>query len=433
MTKQSTSLNRRKFLATSLKASVAIGAPMIVPASALGRGALPPSERIAMGAIGIGNRGTYDLKTFLKNDKSYFRAVCDVQQKHRLRAKQLIDSTNENTDCEMHTDLRELLDRSDIDAVLIATGPNWHALAATLAGRAGKDVYCEKPNSKNIAEGAELADVFRRTGQVFQAGTQRRSVANFAFACELAKSGRLGKLHTVHSDVHRTGMNNNTSGWATEQTVPDRAVTDWDQYLGPSAWRPYNKKHMDGFHFQKGGEVVGNGFLEWGAHCVDLCQWANDSDFTAPVEYKMNREKKGFEQMEGIYDNGVKLVLRSHSWMPLGRCRVRFEGSDGWVETGDSGQVIVSSPELRGGQDPPSGNGLSIVEHVEDFLQSVKSRTPAICNAEVANYSHMACHAAGIALLLDRPLKFDPTTQSFPEDEQANRLVSEARREPWAI
>ena len=277
--------DRREFLARGVQAGIAFGAPMIVSAAALGREGPPPSERISMGGIGIGNRGTYDLKAFLANPNVHFRAICDVKAKARNAAKKLIDSTNGNADCEVYSDLRRLLDRKDIDAVLIATGPNWHTLAAALAAKAGKDVYCEKPCSKNISESIELANVIRRTGRVFQAGTQRRSVPNFAYAVHLARSGRLGKLHTVHSSVHRTGMVTQTSGWMSAQTEQPRDEVDWDLYLGPAAWRPYNKAQLNGFTFEKGGGLVGNGYLEWGAHCVDLCQWANNSDGTMPVEY----------------------------------------------------------------------------------------------------------------------------------------------------
>ena len=248
-----------------------------------------------------------------------------------------------NQDCAMYRDLRELLARSDIDAVLIATGPNWHATASILAAKAGKDVYCEKPCTKNIAQSLALAETFRRTGRVFQAGTQRRSLPNFMFAIDLARRGKLGKLHTLYA--HPGGLSTATSGWLDPEPEPDKEQVDWDLYLGPAAWRPFNKKLLDGFNFEKGGGLTGGGCLEWGSHCVDLCQWANDADHTAPVEY----EPEG-DQLHARYANGVKLVMRNDGWLPLGSCPVRFEGDTGWVETGDNGEMVASSDALLVGK-----------------------------------------------------------------------------------
>ena len=150
-----------------------------------------------LGAIGIGHRGTYVLGCFMEEPDVRFVAICDVKAERREAIKKKADDKYGNTDCAMYRDLRELLARSDIDAVLIATGPNWHATAACLAANAGKDVYCEKPCTKNIAQSLALAATFRRTGRVFQAGTQRRSLPNFIFAVDLARRGKLGRLQTL--------------------------------------------------------------------------------------------------------------------------------------------------------------------------------------------------------------------------------------------
>ena len=157
-----------------------------------------------IGGIGIGRRGTYDLSCFLPESDVQFVAVCDVKEERRAAVKDIVDKKYGNRDCQTYRDLRDLLARDDIDAVLIATGPNWHATAATLAAKAGKDVYCEKPCTKNIAQSLALAKIFRRTGRVLQAGTQRRNLPHFEFACELARTGKLGKLHTVYA--HPAGM-----------------------------------------------------------------------------------------------------------------------------------------------------------------------------------------------------------------------------------
>ncbi len=421
-------MHRRRFLQTSTSAVTAAAmAPMIIPSSALGRdGAVAPSERVVVGGIGIGNRGTYDLGCFLQQKDVQFVAVADIKNDRRVAVKKMADDHHGNADCQMYRDFRELLDRSDIDAVLIATGPNWHATAAMAAAKAGKDMYCEKPVTKNISQSLILAETMRRTARVFQAGTQRRNLPHFAFACELARTGKLGKLKRVYA--HPAGMQAMMSGWLPEEPLPDREKIDWDTYLGPAAWRPFNARLLDGFNFEKGGGLVGGGVLEWGSHCVDLCQWAVD-DCPPPVEYQAPRDG----QLVARYDNGIELIFRESGWIPLGSCPVRFEGELGWVEAGDSGKMVLSSPELLAGREVAEIGGYPATFHVRDFLDCVKTRRQPKGNADAACNAHIACHAANIALHLDRTVKFDNQTKSFVDDEQANRLRSEALRAPWRL
>ena len=403
-----------------------VAAPYFIPARALGGdGAVAPSERIVLGAIGIGNRGSYVLDCFVHEPGVQFVAICDVKKERRLAVKKKADDQYGNNDCAMYHDLRELLARPDIDAVLIATGSNWHATASILAANAGKDVYCEKPCTKNIAQSLTLAQVFRRTGRVFQAGTQRRSLPNFAFATELARQGKLGKLQTLHA--HPGGLGTKMSGWPAVQPEPNKEEADWDLYLGPAAWRPFNRELLNDGGFEKGGGMVGGGCLEWGSHCVDLCQWANDADNTAAVEYWPQGK-----ELHARYANGVELVMRNDGWLPLGSCPVRFEGETGWVETGDNGELAASSTALVAGPRPRIA-GYPANFHVRDFLACVGSRGQTRANAEVACWSHITCHAANIAQFLGRKVKFDPVKCEFIGDEEANRLRSEALREPWRI
>jgi hypothetical protein len=417
---------RRGFLKTALEAGVLLAAPQIVRGAVVGKdGGTAPSEQIVVGGIGIGGRGSYDLGCFLQQPDVRFVAVCDVRVERREKVKQRVDTKYGNQDCLMYRDLRELLARDDIDAVLIATGPNWHATASCLAANQGKDVYCEKPCTKNIAQSLILAETFRRTGRVFQAGTQRRSLPNFAFAIDLARRGKLGKLQTLYA--HPAGLATATSGWAPAETEPPREKLDWDLYLGPAAWRPFNKRWLDGFNFEKGGGLVGGGCLEWGSHCVDLCQWANDADNTAPVEYEPKNN-----QLHARYANGVKLVMRDDGWLPLGSCPVRFEGYTGWVETGDDGEIVSSSPALLAGKGAKV-SGYPADFHVRNFLDCVKSRGQTRANADAACHSHITCHAANIALFLQRKVQFDPQTNEFIGDDEANRFRSEALREPWRL
>jgi len=420
-------VSRRQFLKTAVQVGALLAAPRVVSAAVLGRGGdVAPSERITLGGIGIGGRGSYDLGCFLEEPDVRFVAVCDVKAARREAVKKMADAKYGNQDCATYRDFRDLLARPDIDAVLIATGPNWHATASIMAAKAGKDVYCEKPCTKNIAQSLELAATFRRTGRVFQGGMQRRNLPHVALAVELARRGKLGKLQTLYA--HPGGMGTGSSGWAPPEPEPSRDEVDWDLYLGPAPWRPYNRGLLDGFNFEKGGGLVGGGVLEWGSHCVDLCQWANDADGTAPVEYE---PPQGGEAV-ARYANGVKLVLRDGGWLPLGSCPVRFEGDAGWVETGDNGDMVASSPALLTGRGARVG-GYPANNHIRDFLNCVKTRGQPRANADVACHTHIACHAAGIAIFLKRKVVLDTKTYMFVDDEEANRLRSEALREPWRL
>ena len=421
-----TPFSRRRFLKAAAQLCALMAAPQIVRGAVVGRdGGVAPSERIILGGIGIGNRGTYDLGCFLEERDVQFVAVCDVKEARREAIKRKADTKYGNQDCATYRDLRDLLARSDIEAVLIATGPNWHCTAACLAANAGKDVYCEKPCTKNIAQSLTLAETFLRTGRVFQAGTQRRSLPNFAFAVDLARRGKLGRLQTLYA--HPGGLGTSMSGWLPPEPEPDREKVDWDMYLGPAAWRPFNKALLDGFNFEKGGGLTGGGCLEWGSHCVDLCQWANDADRTDPVEY----EPVG-DQLHARYANGVKLVLRNDGWLPLGSCPVRFEGDTGWVETADDGDLVASNDSLLVGK-KAKVSGYPANFHIRNFLDCVRSRGQTRANADTACYSHIACHASNVALFLKRKVLYDPVRHEFIGDEQANRFRSEALREPWRL
>ena len=420
--------SRRQFLRGAVAAAGgALAAPYVIPGAALGKnGDVVPSEQITLGGIGIGNRGSYDLGCFLREPDVRFLAVCDVKDARRRAVKRMADSKYGNEDCAMYRDFRELLARPDIDAVLIATGPNWHATASIAAAKAGKDVYCEKPCTKNIVQSLMLAETFRRTGRVFQGGMQRRNLPHVALAVELARTGKLGKLQTVHA--HPGGMGTGSSGWLPAEPEPPKEEVDWDLYLGPAAWRPFNRRLLNGFNFEKGGGLVGGGVLEWGSHCVDLCQWANNADDTAPVEY----EPPEGGQAVARYANGVKLVMRAGGWLGLGSCPVRFEGDTGWVETGDNGDMVASSPALLAARGAKVG-GYPANNHIRDFLNCVKTRGLPRANHDVTCHTHIACHAAGIAIFLNRKVTLDPKTYVFVGDVEANRLRSEALREPWRL
>lgn len=426
MSRPAIHLSRRRFLKSAIQAGAVISVPQLVPGLARGMaGTVAPSEQLVMAGIGIGGRGSGVLGEFLGQPDVRCVAICDARADRRDRVKKMVDDRYGNQDCLLYRDFRELLARDDLDAVLITTGSNNHAMLSMYAARAGKDVYCEKPCTKNIAESLSLAETFRRTGRVFQGGMQRRNVRNFELAVELARNGKLGKLRAVHA--HPGGMGTRTSGWSPAEPAPSTDEIDWDLFLGTAAWRPFSPRLLNS-GFEKGGGMVGGGVLEWGSHCIDLCQWANDADDTVPIEYSPKQEDG---RATARYANDVRLIIREDDWLPLGSCPVRFEGDAGWVETGDSGKFGVSSQSLLASSASGEIGGQPHVSHVRDFLNCIKSRGKTRVNADVACQSHIACHAANIALFLDRKLDYDPEKNEFLGDEQANRLRAEAAREPW--
>ena len=425
MSVTSRNISRRQMLGRTAGAGAAVLLPAAVRAAAMGRhGVVAPSDKIVLGAIGIGGRGQHVLSDMMSQPDVRFVAICDVREERRQAVKRLADGAYGDSACATYRDLRDILTRQDIDAVLIATGDRWHTLASIIAARAGKDVFCEKPCSMTIEESRALADTMARMGRVYQAGTQRRNVGNFVFAAHLAHSGRLGRLTAVHANTRPPPT---THEWLPAEPEPPKDVVDWDLWLGPCPWRPYNSRYVRGA-WRGFFDFHGGGILEWGSHTVDLCQWAAQADHTAPVEY----EPRG-DGVAATYAGGLKLIMRTDGWLGLGTCSVRFEGEEGWVEAGDSGRVQVHPASLRVASMPVAEAGTSPLNHVRDFLNCVKTRNQPRASAAVACQSHIACHAAYIAWQLDRPLKFDPKTDAFVGDDQANRMRSRALREPWRL
>ena len=420
-------LSRRRFLRQS---AVAFGAPLFIPGSVLGlNGAVAPSNRITVGGIGLGPRGREVLKSFLSQRDVQFVMSADVQETRREVVRVMVNRAYENQDCAKTGEMFEVLGRKDIDAVVIATGDRWHAVASILAARAGKDVYCEKPCSMTVRESQELADAMNRYGRVFQAGTQRRNVDNFKWAAHLARTGRLGRIHTVHAGILALEESHQ---WLPAETQPARELVDWDRWLGPAPWRPFHKDYINGrwrgyFDFHGGAALP-----EWGAHTVDLCQWGASADATVPVSY----EAEG-QTIHARYANGVKLVMRragfkgEGDWKAPGTCPVRFEGDEGWVEAADSGKVAVSNPRLLEGGAPATMAGTDPSKHVRDFLDCIRTRGQPAANADVTRRGHIVSPVAAIGWRLGRKVTFDPQTETFVNDVEANRMCSRARRTPW--
>jgi predicted dehydrogenase len=420
-------ITRRQFIKST---AVVMGMPTIIPASALGmNGTVAPSNRIVVGGIGLGPRGQEVLRSFLKQPEVQFVMIADVQSVRREVVRVMVNRHYMNRDCTETRDMFDVMGRPDIDAVLIATGDRWHALASILAAKAGKDIYCEKPCSMTIRESQELADAINRYGRVFQAGTQRRNVDNFQVAAELARSGRLGRVHTVHAGILPL---EESHAWLPAEEEPSPDIVDWDRWLGPAPWRPYNQDYVRGrwrgyYDFHGGAALP-----EWGSHTIDLCQWAAHADDTTPVEFSAEGQT-----LHGRYRNGTKLVMRlagfkgEGDWVVPGTCPVRFEGDEGWVEAADTGKIAVSSPNLLASGMPAETAGTDPTQHVRDFLDCIKSRAKPAANANVTRRGHIVSHAASIGWRLGRTVKFDPDKETFVNDPEANRMCSRARRAPW--
>lgn len=419
-------MKRRDFFKT---AAVTAIVPTVIPAAALGRdGRTAPSETITLGGIGINQRGGYVLGYFLAQPDVRFRAVADVRRDRREAVKRQADERYGVTDTAMYRDFHELLELDGIDAVLIATGDRWHTDVSIAAANAGKDIYCEKPCGLTIGHCQRLADCVNQTGVVFQGGTQRRNVVNARYACQLARSGKLGEIKTVHASIYYL---QSRTDWLAAEPLPNRDEIDWNLWLGPAPWRPFHHAYVNGqwraqYDFDSGAKM-----LDWGAHTVDLCQMALGKDGTTPTRYWSEGNR-----LYARYDDGVNLIMRPDGWRGLGTCPVRFEGTEGWVEVGDSGRIALSDPKLRPTiqhllkKDP--ANRLSLGEcpagHVRDFLDCVKTRRQPAANVNVIRSSHVACHAAALSWILRRELEFDPAKEEFINDPEANRLRFRASR-----
>ncbi|MDF2440728.1 MAG: hypothetical protein JWN98_1712, partial [Abditibacteriota bacterium] len=317
---ESARLSRRRFLSAT---STLIAAPYIMR-SASAQNQAAPSNRIAMGCIGIRNMGGAHLNTLIGNPEVQVVGLCDVDAKILADGKKKVDAKYSGV--ATYNDFRELLARPDIDAVMIATPDHWHVPIALAAARAGKDIYCEKPLTLTIAEGRELSDTVRRLGRVFQTGSQQRSTRNFRYAAELVRNGRIGQLHTIEVGI--------PSGRATTvvdaQPVPEGF--DYDLWLGPAPEAPFHSERCH-YNFRWNLDYSGGQVTNFGAHDLDISQWAMNMDHSGPIEV----EGEGEFPNEGIWDtpvkcrfeakyaNGVKLICTT------GKSGIKFIGSDGWV------------------------------------------------------------------------------------------------------
>jgi predicted dehydrogenase len=431
-------VTRRRFLRqTAVSLGAVLGAPCIVPRSVFGRnGLIPPSERITMGFIGVGGQGgghllggawTYVAGGYAGRKDVQILAISDIRQERRERACAKVNDhyaeiygRDGYKACQAYNDFREVLDRADIDAVLIATPVHWHATMAVMAAAAGKDIYCEKPTAVTIRESQAMAEAVRRYGRVFQAGTQQRSEygGKFRQACEFVRSGRIGKLQAIYAYRDGGGIL-----WPTtfRRTKPIPPGVDWDLFLGPAPWMPYDG-NLDAHRFCTGE-------LNWGQHHYDIVQWAAGADQTGPVELFVENKLSGYKYASGVVVYG-KPYPGERVGSDGGAC---FVGSRGRIAV-DRNALVSDPPEIvREPLRPGEVHLYRSESHSGNFLECVRSRSKPICDADVAHRSISAVLLGGIAKQLNRSLKWDPKAEQFINDDEANRMLSVAKRPPWRV
>lgn len=427
-------LSRRSFLHKSaITAFSAAIAPQILPSSVLGKGgAASPNNRITVGFIGTGDHGVnWNLGPYLRHPEAQVVAACDVDGNRLFRAQETINDRYKNEDCFVTKDFREILARKDIDAVMISTPDHWHTIISIMAIQAGKDVQCEKP-TLTIDEGKLLIQAVRKHKKVFQTSTEDRAVPEYHRMAELVRNGRIGKLQRIEVILPKQPQ---TAGDPTPQPVPKEL--DYEMWLGSAPFAPYTRDRVH-WNFRWIWDYSGGIICDWGTHLFDTAQWANDTERSGPVEI----EGSGTHWTGGLYDtvkdydviyryaNGVVMTCRP------GEPSLKFIGTEGWVgNTGWRGPVQASSPEILNSK--IGDNELRLYtnpkgEH-DDFLQCVRSRKDPYFPVDIGHRVSTVCHLANIAIKLGRKLKWNPETEQFVGDTEANQMLDRPRRDPWQL
>ncbi len=431
MKSHSSSFSRRQFLR---RAGTVATLPLILPGAVLGlNGAVSPSNKITFGSIGVGNRARDTLPSFLSFPEIQWLAVSDCRADRLKSAEAMVDRHYGNQDCRAMPDFRDLLARPDIDAVSIATGNRWHGLGSIYAARAGKDIYCEKPVTLTIAEGRKLVETCRRFGTIYQAGTQRRSTASYRFARNMVRQGKIGRLHTVEMQVW-TGP-----GIPIEKATPVPAGWNYEIWLGQSPWHPFVPGRVNAWqYFWDTAEGV---MTDMGCHYTDQMQWVLGTDDTGPVEFEAHGEMPDpakFASDAPItaaarckYSKGVTGLMYQRG--EFKDRYIKYIGDEGWIQVDDETDLVTAEPKsilslksaAGAGWGDPSG-------HVRNLLQSIRSRTPTLCNPEVAHRMMSICQAWTLSLRLGQKLRWDPAKEQF-DLEAANRMLYREPRAPWRV
>jgi predicted dehydrogenase len=373
------------------------------------------------------------MQSFLELSDAQVVAVCDVNKERRQLAQRMVDEKYDQRGCKTYHDFSELLSRPDIDAVLIASPVFWHVIMATEAARQGKDMYMEKPVGLSFAEARILRQTIHRYGCVFQFGTQQRSGRNFRFACELARNGRIGRIHTI-----RVGV----PGGEFDRKFPQKPIPeglDYNAWLGPAPWSPYTEAILNGWTHER-ISLYSLGFISaWGVHHLDIAQWGNGTELTGPTEV----EGTAVFPDEGVldcaknwevslrYPNGVTVHFTDNTKNEQG---VRFEGENGWVHVNRQ-ELSASAESLLKETVGPDEIHLPVSDnHSQNLLDCVRTRQQTVASVDVAVRSDTLCQLSDIATRTGRRLKWDPVREEFVDDAQANRhLLLRSMRTPWHL
>ncbi len=419
-----TLIGRRSFLRNSASGAIAAAA---VPGIAAGnaarsQGAPAPSDRVTVGLIGVGVRGRdHHLRFLSANPGVEIAAICDVDQSRADRAAQIAMRGGRSKPLVFY-DFRRLLERKDIDAVVIATPDHWHSIIAIQAMEAGKDVYCEKPLTLFIAEGRRMVNVARQYGTVFQVGSQQRSDWRFQQAVSLVRNHRIGRLERITSHLGNPGTTSgafiNPGVWQPASTPP--AGLDFNFWLGPAPYHDYSPNRCH-FEFRYNSDHAGGRVTDWGAHHNDIAQWALGMDDSGPVkiEGQGGYNKVGpydyanYLSIHYTYSNGVELICENE-----GGNGVRFHGTDGSIFVTRM-LIEASNPEIL--KEPVSGIDTGAYdarnrneeipgtdEHHNDWLRCIKTRQRCRADIETGHRSATVCHLGNLAMRLGRPLQWDP-------------------------
>lgn len=385
-----------------------------------------------MGAIGLGPRGMYDLDNFMRQDDVRFIAVADCFAARRTEGKATVDKHYGNQDCVAYRFHEQILERRDIDAVLIAAGDRWHGVMSVLAARAGKDIYCEKPISLTIAEGRALVNTIQRYGSIWQCGTQRKSIPAYKFVVDVVREHRIGKLHTITLSFGDGPWRQNAP--AVPDPEPDPDVFDYDRWLGQAPWAPYSKVRVGMWRLN--WDTSAGPIADMGPHYAEFAQWARGDESGGPVEFEGDAAFRPEHQFNNIpyfvdvrarYADGVRLLMDSK---PKG---VRFDGDKGWIQLLDEGAMAADPPSLLQGSQGLEGTYKVMAPHLRNFIDSVRARRQPASPPEVAQRAHTIVHCASLCLRLGRKLRWDPECELFIGDDEANNMLARQMRSPWVI
>ena len=425
-------LTRREFLKSAAVAGAALALPTIVPATVFGRNA--PGNRITMGLIGMGLMMGGHHQIMLGREGVQVLAVCDVDRTKRERAKAQTEksyaakmASGTYKGCDAYNEYERVIERKDIDAVMVVTPDHWHTMISLAAMKSGKDVYVQKPMTLTIREGRLMSDANRQYGAILQVGSQQRSERAFRKACEIVRNGWIGKVHTIYTDLGE---------FPPPQTLPEEPIPDgfdYDRWLGSTPWYPYNKRRVEGNYgggwrcfWDYGSRKNG----DWGAHHFDIIQWALGMDHSGPVEF-LPKGYEGAEYQSYVYANGTK-VWKNHP-VKHGQM-IQFIGESGEVLVSRGDRLETTPAALKDRPLAPSDIHLyESYDHEGNWLECIKTRNPPICPAEIGHRTATVCHLNGIAERLGRPVKWDTVKEEIIGDTYASRWLDRPRRTPYVM